>query len=198
MIATKRIIIFGKEFFNFLKHLKINNRDFVIMLRKITFIFLANIWIIDLRSRSLLLILINFVYSNLIQQKMPFVSFSLNTLEYFSNISALIVLFGGIVYYNENDSNMKAIFFLFIFFFNLLFCSFWLTNFTKLIFRRCLFSFFKSNIKIDQNDIFYKRASSFLKSKIKMTFMEKINFLRKMRARGMKLNFTLQKIIFFD
>jgi Na+/melibiose symporter-like transporter len=103
------------------------------MYRKILFIAVNLIGGLGLQTKAVILLFLCLFSMLITFFATPFLTKELNYLEVFSNISALILLYSGCLYLNQDNDIFKSILYITIFFVNIAFTLFWASSILNLI-----------------------------------------------------------------
>lgn len=121
------------------------SREFLIMYRKMIFILITTLPMIENDQKSLILLLLITISACLTYYHKPFTLFRLNDMEQKSNLAAVITIFAGCLYVLSVHEIIKAFAFLAIAVYNLGFLFLWLVTviniyvnvYSKKIFKFC-------------------------------------------------------------
>lgn len=103
-------------------------REFIIMFRKMTFIFINTLPMIGNFQKSLVILMISAVSYLINFKHKPFAWESLNKMEEKSNLSAFLTIFGGCLYVSKISDSLKIIVFSTILMANSLFLLKWIST----------------------------------------------------------------------
>lgn len=112
------------------------------MYRKIL-VLSINLLSVSLLTKTVLLIVLSAIFTLLTFFARPFLLKSMNFLEFYSNLSALITIYSGALYISDVNDTFKAVTFVCIVIVNLLFGILWITSFLQIIFHVHFNFFFK-------------------------------------------------------
>jgi len=134
-MATNQIIFIGKIFV-FIKniHCLYFSREFVLMYRKMIFIFFSVISSLPNENKCVILLMISSFSLYATLQARPCVLRELNILEVESNIAALITIFAGSLYILDVADELKILVFFFIIIINTIFAVRWLLAVSDIVF----------------------------------------------------------------